>query len=135
MGRLCMCTLDLNEENFEITLSDIQRIHRVPERVKKVARDYRCGKRLLPRSGLPSVLYMGPDRVNVIGAFIYGEIAFVEIEGKWSNIVKADSLLCIKPYRLDATYEELIDGEAKFIEEVKAAREEKSSEPVSESEN
>lgn len=101
MGKLCMCHLSVDPDSMEIVITDLQRIQKVPEPVLKIAYKYLNGKRILPKSGLPAVQYIGENRVQVIGAFTYGEVSFIEIEGKWTEIIRQTeegSLLCLKPY-------------------------------------
>lgn len=106
MGKIAMACMEINEESMDIEIWDIQRIKSVPLTVQNFIQKYCRGKRLLKTSGLPSVQYLGSNGVQVIGAFKYGEIAFLEFEGKWSNIVKEESLICIQPSRPEKEYKE-----------------------------
>jgi len=109
--------MDMSED-LQIKVTDIQRIDHVPTQVQELIRECIKGRRL-NKSGLPSVQYLGAERVNVVGAFQYGDIAFLEIEGKWSNIIKENSFLAITAYRPDKSYEELVEGRQEYIEELK----------------
>ena len=75
MGKLVMAHLDVNEEELEVRISDIQRINRVPEVVLNVIKENIHG-RIINKSGLPTVSYLGPNHCVVVGAFEYGEVAF-----------------------------------------------------------
>lgn len=118
MGKLIMARIEINEEEMEMRISDIQRIERVPEAVKNVIRNNVQGRRRT-KEGLPSVTYLGPNRTMVIGAFNYGEISFLEVEGRWKNIADGDELICITAYREDASYEELKEGKEEYISQLK----------------
>lgn len=119
MGKVVMATISVDEEEMEMTISDVQRIGHVPKVVKEIIKENIKGRRINKVSGLPSVEYLGPNRIMVIGAFTYGELSFLEIEGKWKNIEDGDPLTCITAYRPEKTYEELKDGKEKYKKEIK----------------
>lgn len=118
MGKLVMATIDYDSDNLEILIKDIQRIERVPDKVVTFIKENFKGRRL-NKNGLPSVMYLGEDRVVVVGAVIYGEIAFLDVEGKWKNINKEQGLVCITAYREGKTYKELEEGKEEYTKGIK----------------
>ena len=118
MGKLIMCHLEKDDENLSVKISEIQRIEKLPGAVSEVIKSNFVGYRL-NKSGLPSCTYVGPNRILLVGAFSYGEVSFVEVEGKWKNIVDGDELHLIYPYRKDKTYSELREGVSEYIDEQK----------------
>lgn len=120
MSKLVMCSMEYDESTLEVLISDVQRINRVPENIREVIIENFHNRRL-NKSGLPSVTYLGENRIKVIGAFKYGDIAFLEIEGKWSIIEKMDEegFMVITAYRKGKSYEELKEGKEEYLEEEK----------------
>ena len=118
MGKLVVATIEVDEEEMEMRISDIQRINHLPVGVQNLIKEHVKGRKL-NSSGLPSVQYLGPNRTMVVGAFNYGDISFLEVEGKWKNIEEGDTLTCITAYRPNKTYEELVEGREDYKKEIK----------------
>lgn len=119
MGKLVMCSYEYDETSLEILISDVQRIKKVPENIKEVIKENWPNRRLT-KSGLPSVLYLGEEQIRVVGAFKYGDVAFAEIEGKWSKIeqLDQDGFMVITAYRENKTYEELKEGKREYLDSI-----------------
>ena len=112
MGKLIMATMEM--DGIEITVTDIQNISKVPESVRNVIKENVTGRRL-NKNGLPSVLYLGENGVRVIGAFKYGDIAFLDVEGRINDLVKSNGLVCIAAYRPEYNYEQLKDNKESYL--------------------
>ena len=118
MGKLAIAQIEVRPEDMEIRITDIQRIDHVPEAIKSCIKEKFVGRKV-NKNGLPVVQYLGQDRVQIVGAFTYGDVSFIDIEGKWSNIVANDSFVLISAYKPDRTYEQLRDGREEYKKSLK----------------
>lgn len=118
MTKIVLATLSMDEGDLEIRVSDVQEIDHVPDTVRKVIKDNIKGRKLTAL-GLPEVLYLGSDELKIHGAFRYGEIGFLEVEGDISVFDRDNGLVCITAYKPDKSYKELKEGKEQYIEDIK----------------